>query len=424
MNLPFGFDRADGVTPLPPQPLGAGGSDAILGTPVPEFGLQSSSNNGGIPTIENDDDSPTIERAEQATSMGSLKMSWTDCLNYIPLIGRGTFVQDSFGNVWRILSSKIQAFRSGQLMGKLSYTAESISFDSPPDDYQMIPVELGIDILKHPRYAWALIPYVTDQSTFAIVGDTKVFYTQQKSSIVRAIQSYRDAPVYMNANLINGLIQDSVLNQIANGKINVPIPNPNYVPPANVVYDPNKNPTSANWDGLTASLSKIPNTVQNLILQVPVNIEDPFDPITIAIAAAKEIISKLWRQEDNPYVVGFQVTWSQYYFAPVYENPGGYQESPVGIVNDFFLSPSQDGSNTIFDQIAAINPQSYSSDRTPYGSLDISWLRKADEVEYQRTWFKVTRTWVGSPIGHWDNNLYLALGEQGPQNANDFNQPA
>ena len=67
-----------------------------------------------------------------------------------------------------------------------------------------------------------------------------------------------------------------------------------------------------------------------------------------------------------------------------------------------------------------VNPQCYSTDGTTLGDLDISWLRKADEVVYERTWFKVTRTWIGAPIGKWDSDLYNQ--NDRPQNANDFNQ--
>lgn len=28
-------------------------------------------------------------------------------------------------------------------------------------------------------------------------------------------------------------------------------------------------------------------------------------------------------------------------------------------------------------------------------------------IPYARTWFKVTHTWAGSPIGSWDMGLYL-----------------
>jgi len=414
-RLAVGFDRADGVTPLPLQPTGSGGGSAPVGTPTPANALliTDASGTSNISTNE-EPDSPEIERAEQATFQHRFKMAWASCLAFIPLLGRGTFVTDSFGNIWRILSSKIQSMTG--TAGSLSITAESISFDSPPDDYQMLPVELGIDLIKHPRYAWALLPFPTDQSTSITVGDTIVYYTQLKESIVRMIQMYRDSPYYPSADYVNGLIQNNILTQLTNGFISVTVPNPNFVQASGQTSIP---PPVA-WDGTTASLAGISTGVQSLVLSVPCNLSDPTDAVAIAIAAAKELLSKLWRQEDTPYIVGYEVTWTQYYFAPVYENPGGYLENPVGIVPDYFISPSQNGSNTIFDQIAAINPQCYSQDGTASGSVDFSSLRKADEVNYQRTWFAITRKWVLSPVGNWDNQLYLGIGESRPQNANDF----
>jgi hypothetical protein len=156
------------------------------------------------------------------------------------------------------------------------------------------------------------------------------------------------------------------------------------------------------------------------IINVPVDLSSNTDPIAIAVAATKEIISKLWRQEDTPYLTGFQIIWKQYFFRPVFLNPGGYIENPVGIVPDFFISPSQDGSDTIFDQMAQFNPQSYSSDGTSTGAVNISWLRKSDEEEYQRTWFAVPHVWLGSPIGSWDADLYTQGNR--PQNASQFDQ--
>ncbi len=86
------------------------------------------------------------------------------------------------------------------------------------------------------------------------------------------------------------------------------------------------------------------------------------------------------------------------------------------------MSPSQDGTDTIFDKLAIDNPQDYSIDGLSGGAakVNISWLRKADEVEYQRTWFKTTSIWIGAPIGSWDLQLYS--GGNRPQNANDFVQ--
>jgi hypothetical protein len=62
--------------------------------------------------------------------------------------------------------------------------------------------------------------------------------------------------------------------------------------------------------------------------------------------------------------------------------------------------------DTIFDDLALFNPQCYSSNGTTSGTVNISWLRQSDSVQYARTWFKITRTWVGSVVGHWDVDLY------------------
>jgi len=406
--IPTGFDRADGVTGLPAQPKGDNSGNRTCGTPNPYGGLLTFGENG---QVEEEVDSPEIERAEQATFQHRLKASWATCVNLITFLGRGTFLKDSFGNTWRVLSSKIQSARGGR--GTLSITAESISFDNPPDDFQMIPVELGIDILKHPRYSWALSPTAGDAGTRFVVGDTTVYLSDIKESIIRMIQTYTDSPVFPSAQYVNGLVQSSILSQISNKKIQIHYPNNSY-DPSKKAADP------ATWDGLNAHKP----TVNCQYFLIPITVDaSSSNAINIAISAAKEVISKLWRQEDTPYVVGFQVTWTQYFFAPVYLNPGGYQENPWGIVPAYFLSPSQDGSNSIFDNIAYINPQCYSSDRTTGGALQISWLRKSDEIEYQRTWFKVTHTWIGSPIGHWDNDLFKGFGQNGPQNANWFNVP-
>ena len=388
-----------------------------MGTPTPAGAITIQSPKGGTDyTTEECVDSPEIERAEQATATHRMTCSWSNALAFLGVLPRGLFVRDTGMNVWRILSSKIKSLASGK--SELSYTAESISFDSPPDDFQMTPNQLGIDITKHPRYSWALLPYVSDQSTFVTIGDFRVYYTDIKSSIMRAIQTYQDSPIYPNSDTINGLVQNSILSQIKSGKIQVTVPNPNFVPQF-AKFAVGVTDISMNWDGTNAQLALMPFYVQNLTLLVPVNLNNTNDPIVIAFSAAAEIISKLWRREDTPYVVGFEMVWSQYFFAPVYENPGGYIEDPIGIVPDYFVSPTQDGTTTIFDLLAQYNPQCYSQSGMSGGDVDISWLRQADEVEYQRTWFKVTRKWIGSPIGHWDKDLYT----QGPrpQNSNDFN---
>ncbi len=431
--IPAGKDRADGVTLLPLQPIGSVGPDAPAGTPDPSGQLAVIGDPSGT-KLEEAADSPEIERAEQCTAQHRFKTAYDNAINIISAIGRGTYLADTVGNIWRVLSTKVQSFRAGY--ADISIVSESISFDSPPDDFQVVPVELGIDILKHPRYSWALLPYATDNSTYVMVGDTDITGASIKESIVRLIQTYRDSPFFPSQNQINGLIQTNVLSQITNGTIDVQVPNPDCDFGTTIIAPPR-------WDGVTAN--KPAGNYQYSIVSAPVNISDPNDFLAIALAAAQEIISKLWRQEDTPYLVGYQVTWSQYFFQPRPLNPGGYIEDPTGIVPDYFIgtsgnltdlargdlgnpfgnfdtvAPPAPGDGTIFDDMASINPQSYSDDGTSLGSVNISWLRKADEVVYERTWFKIVHTWLGSPIGNWDRDLFTQNNR--PQNANDFNLP-
>jgi len=401
--LPVGFDRADGKFQLPPQPIGSAGTSSTVGTPTPYGAIVIQSPNGGTDyETEELTESPEIERAEQATFTHRLTMSWRNAVQFIGMLARGTFVQDSgqYGTstIWRILSSRIRSLRGDK--AELSYVAESISFDSPPDEYQMIPTDLSIDIIKHPRYFYALYPLGNDFLETVGNAPNQTTRANVKMAIIRAIQTYRDSPYFpiQGTVTVNGVVQNNII---------------------------------------TTLLSEvIPVTTSG---QSETSIDVSGDPACLfAIAAAGEIIQKLWFQIDAPYVPGFQVKWSQYFFAPVYENPGGYLEDPVGVVPEYFMAPGfvvpggtgsvqtvlpqgsliteysnldtvpplPKNADNIFSQMPLFNPQCFSLDGTPSGKANISWLRQADEVEYQRTWFKVTRTWIGSPIGHWDRQIY------------------
>ena len=445
LYLPVGFDHADGTTKLPAQPWNGShgvppGVEAI-GTPTPAGATSVGSIDGNVQPIDQVPDTPEIERAEQGTFRTALTMAWSACLTAIQGLGRGTFVQDSFGNVWRILSSHIQRTGQGD-SGVLSYVGESISFDSPPNEYQMTPTQLDLDITKHPRYAWAILPYASDQSTYyQVPSGIKVYYTDIKQAVIRMIQTYQDSPVYPSATTINGAIHDAIFAAVNGtngvGTTQVTVPNPNYLTGDNfskpgISISDFSQVQKYCWDGvyLTSSSPRYSASATNpqypddnvpfFSVPIPVDLSSPTDTLAILLAAAYELIYKLWRNETTPYIPGFTITWSEYFFAPVYENPGGYVENPVGIVPNYFISPAQDGRNTIFDQMVAISPQLYSSTGLTSGTLDISWLRQADEVTYERTWFKVTHTWIGSPIGHWDRQLYPPIGTPRPQNANEF----
>jgi len=372
--LPVGFDRADGTTLLPLQPWNGSFSIPIgvatRGKATPAAAVKTQSWAGNFQPIDEQADSPEIERAEQATFSHRVTMPWITAIqNYLPFMGRGTFTQDKYGNVWRILSSKVQHTK-GDDSCVLSYVAESISFDSPPDEFQCLTTELGIDIIKHPRYFYALYPTQADYSTWC--GDPNnpnITVAQVKQGIIIAIQTYRDAPFPVQTQTIPYInpVQSNIIAQLTNFIVSAIDTSTKATTSVNVAFSPS---------------------------------------CLLALAAGSEIIGKLWNQEDTPYMVGFQITWSQYYFSPPFINGGAYIESPIGIVPAYFLSPSQNYSNTIFDDLAQQNPQCFSADGTSSGAVNISWLRQADEIDYQRTWFKITRKWIGSAIGAWDAQLF------------------
>lgn len=419
--IPTGFDRGDGVTNLPSQPQNDPGAAGTFGTPTPNS-ARIKTFGGATQPGQEDPDSPEIERAEQATFMHRIKTSWTTGLQLIAGLSRGVYLQDSGqlqspGTVTRVLSARLKSLRGDN--AEVSVIAESISFDTPPEEFQDVPVDSGFDIIKHPRYGWALNPVLGDNSATIPVGNIFVSPTDLKSCLIRMIQTYRDAPFFPSADQVNGIVQSQIMSQLQVNSLNKSYITVRY---KNQAFNPNPadgviaNPPM--WDGLTADTPTV--NAPYFLVNVPVDFNDPTNAITIAVAATKEIISKLWRGEDVPYLTGRQITWSQFFFAPVFLHPGGIIQSPVGIVNDFFMGPSQNGTDTIFDQFPLDNPQSYSQDGFPDGLLNISWLRKADEVEYQRTWFKITHTWIGLPNGSWDVDLY-DVGIR-PQNANDFDQ--
>jgi hypothetical protein len=444
-RLPVGLDFADGVTPLPLQPYGSDKSTVIVGTPLPTAFLQIWSNSqNNVMTVEEPPGSPDIERAEQCTCSHTLQMSWQEARYYWTLMPRGTIVNDSGANIWRILSARCK--RLDATKGELSYVMESISFDSPPDEFSINEVSLDLNIIKHPRYNWALLPYITDASTYAQVGDTKVFYTELKEALVRMIQNYIETPYFPSVSQVNGKIHSSILSQIVNGKYQVHYPNPNFDGTKAVAMP-------VQWDGNNAHLPAV--NCDHFVLLVPVDLHNISDPITIAIAATKEILTKLWRQEDTPYIAGYEVVWTQYFFAPIYLNPGGYIEDPRDWVPAYFMNPyfggtvipralqtkpgvpggpiggtggnNQDSSlptgaegASIFDALTTINPQSYSSTGLRGGPLAMSSLRKSDHVDYERTWFKVPHTWFCAPVGKWDEDLYTS--NDRPQVATDYNR--
>ena len=461
--LPMGADFADGVELLPVQPAGAAGNPTIVGTPLPTaffsiYGATGGSFDTGGSFVEELPGSPRIEQAQQTTCEHGLKMDVASALTYLDQLHLGTVVTDTDANLWRVLSSEYT--HDSELHATLHYVLEALTFDTPPDDFDVVDEMLDLHIIKHPRYWRWLCPYAGDEATVQVGDRANVSVAQIKEAIIRMIQNYIESAFYPSQNMVNSLIQINIINQLQTGAIQFQWPNPAF-DPSKTIVDP------VTWDGNAVDQPK-DNCAYFLISSLSVYEDDDPDtgPIHMAIAAAQELISKLWRQEDTPYITMYEVVLTQYFFQPVYINPGCYLEDPRDVVPSYFMAPGLtwpptsaqlqpvpqgnpqaapasvlsggnldkiapvvSGYTTIFDLLVKINPQLYSSDGTDQGTLTISALRMPDRWHYERTWFGVTSRWKVACIGKYDPDLYQVLGGTmnpsgstgGPTQVGDFN---
>lgn len=341
-----------------------------------------------IPLCE-DPNSPQIERAEQATITHTFGLSYQEAMDWLAVLHRGTIHAETGPDGWvryyMVLSASVQ--RKPGRMASLTVVTESKSFDSPPDEFSCVPVELGVDIVKHPRYFYAFVGNASMPGTLASgdsVGGLGSKTEILNQMVIRLYQDYKDNSSANYRDAIIQMLNYSLGDETGSGTSQ---------PPAW-----NKSTEAYPTDAFVAGTD-------------------------MAKRAMMEIVQKYWRGEETPYLVGYEVTWSQYFFRPPFLNPGGYIEDPIseGGLPDYFWSTGwPDVGNDIFFGFDVYNPQSYSVDGTLGGGVNISWLRKADQIDYQRTWFKVTRTWVGSAVGFWDVDLY----NQGsrPQNSGAFRE--
>lgn len=343
--LPSGFDRADG-------------EDGRLGTATPAGAIEIDTGGDyseGTAQVEEMPDSPTIERAEQATITHTWRINdWQVAKDTIEFYGRGRIWTDSDGRLTKVLSSTLQHEKGGTAI--LTVVSEGISFDSPPDHFSCIPIELGINIIKHPRYFY---------SFFGANGTEEV--TNQM--VIRMLQNYFDNP--------SAAYRDALTQQLK---------------------------ASEDWVGTSADPN--PYGAVNEAGLFVWNDDTVLIPGTkLAKRAAEEIVQKYWRNSETPYLIGREIRYAQYFWLPQPLNPGGYIEDPIteGGLPDYFWETEF---GTIFSSDADFNPQCYSDTGDPGGTTNISWLRKADEVEFERTWFRITKTWMGSAVGFWDPELY------------------
>jgi hypothetical protein len=409
-NLPKGLDWADGLngrigTPLPPNAVAVEGS-------------QGENSLATIP-VQEDVDSPELEIAEQGTCKHWYTMPYSLAIMYSSIYVRGSLVYDSFGNYFRVLSTTTKRMNGNQ--ATFTVVSESISFDTPPDEFAIQPVTLGIDILKHPRYFFALMP--TNQiPNYRGTQDTPL-QAQAKMAIIRGLQAYRENPQVLPQNNIAsmaGFIHDIIGHAINTNSTTLSVANPNFNPGVNATQPPKVGTLfSGNPYPPAATLNGQPNPQFYFVSWDGLN--DPGGSVALAFAAAQEILAKLWRQEDTPELVGWEITHSSYFYIPPSLNPGGYIENPfygatsdptvktaVPPIPNYFTSTTwpPTASPTIFDMIGWNNPQCYAANGQLGGAALLQCLREADNLEFQRTWFKLIRKWKVTAIGQFDYDLY------------------
>lgn len=410
-NLPHGLDLADGL-------------NGRLGTPSPAGAVKFDTPNGenvdsSLIPIEETADSPNMERSEQCTVRKSFTGDYNEMLNRWIVYPRGTLVVDSANNYFRVLNTTLSRLAGLGSVGRLDITCEALSFDNPPDEFYINTVDLGLDLLKNPRYFYSLIPTSQIPGNFwpTYLSADNPLQEAVKSTIIRGIQAYRENPVVPPSNMqsnISGFLHDLVINVLgSSGPMTYPVRNTNFKAKfkASAQEDPPKiyNQDGSDWPA-AATADGQPNLPILYVYYDPIIHSDPGGKIALALAAAQELICKLWRQEDSPPVYGLELVWSEYSWRPPYLNLGSYIEDPryaTPALPDYFTCPAiiPDGS-TIFDAIGNFNPQYYSPSGFAGGGTSISWLRQADTIEFQRTFFKVTRRWLGAPVGCWDGDLF------------------
>lgn len=357
-NTPMGFDRAEG------------GKDAkgttCKGTAPIDGAISVQSPLGEQITFEELPDSPTIERGEQCTCTHKFRGSVSDIVNRLGFLGRGTMFYDSYDLIWKVLSSDYSHHGTHAILNVVS---ESLSFDTPWDEFSCTPCELGMNILKHPRY-------------FSALDGSNETERLQNQAVIRRLQDYFDN--------VSAPYRDSLIKEL------------NASMSGNGISAAASQQLAKVWDGTYyTGDGKTPGTV-------------------MAKAAAKEIIQKYWRNEETPYLIGVDLQWSRYYWRPQNFNPGGKSEDPFTECNpqipEYFWK-TEAGANFLA-WMAKYNPQCYSDSGLETGTTRLSWLRMADQVDHQRTWFKITRKWKGGANGIWDPELYAA--KRRPQNQGDF----
>ena len=367
---PSGTDRADGTGQFPGTPTaGLNAIIRIAATPSPSgYNPSGSQDVVGVSYFEEMPDSPEYDFGEQGTVRHTFECDADTFNDLIPVLQRGQVQFDSSGDVSRILNTTAQWQRGNRV--RFSVTSEGLSWGRPPDEFTMEPMEINPDLMKHPRY--------NDGSA----GATGNGLTDAQKGAIRFVNgsqtAYDAAQGFMQV-LLGGGVDPSVA---------------------------------------AGSGPLFPGAVQNAS---PINQYQ----YTIQQRMAWEVISKYWRGEDTFYLPAIVLTYTTFYYpeegAPPM-NPGGYIEDPT-LASPFAIPYyfwSLDGTDTTGSNNSNNKLQSFAVGNigNMYSS-GVTYLRKADQERFERTWFRRTQTWIGAPTGpvdangnnyiYWDPDLYSKI---------------
>lgn len=320
---PCGFDWADG-------------EDIRPGTPTAANALLSQPNFTDVGMLEELPESPEIERGEQATFRHTFKVDWVSGVLINQAIGRGQYIVDSNGFLYKVLTCSLQKQKGD--IALLIITSECLSFDNPPDEFSVHANEINPEIEKHPKF-------------FPIMGngiDTDPYNLDDFGDVV-----------------IPGVLTGPQIVQVCKNA--------------------------------AAAISVAGQQDQLATLSVDAILDDEVRDLALL-----DLFPRYLRGESTFYLAGWKVVWSSYFWLPPLLDGGGYIQDPVeegGLPSYFWSSTLEpDGENILLDLAQETNPQIYEN--------GISWLRLADEVDFSRTWFRLTRTWIGGPLGQWDKFIY------------------
>jgi hypothetical protein len=323
----------------------ADGSPGFPGTPTPADAEQIRTSGGGDTFFEEMPDSPEIEEGEHATVVHRFKVDLDNAAELTVGYPRGTILVSSSGDQSRVLTNRY-LYQKGDY-AIVEMTAEGL-YLTPEDDFRIEPADFNPSIFLH--------PYFINVRNYNGATDASPPTATTGPQLIGAINNIVDLP--------------SLQSQ-------------------------------ADWQGVLETL--LTNALDDTVID-----------------NCNTLIGLLRRGVDTFYLSGLRVSWSEYSFTPAIMqgygiNPGGYIEDPVdqgGLPYYFWADDGTPTGGNILTQLAQqVNPTFYppSSDN-PFPPPDtlptISWLRQCDELQYERTWFKITHNWVGGPLGTFDYSIY------------------